>query len=862
MLAPMASHPPRQQTSGEEFEHRLQEIHAYVEPITVDLGTVNPESTHTLHSSLSQTAHLDLGNIAVDASVRDRKASSISLKQWLFELQPQLRAGPCHMTPSLPKDERMKDIMPIIKQAFQRRPVEVVPPEVHPDLSQVVGHFWRVEDFSGLPESLTSLLQRTHDAERREVEHVRQHGWPSGFKINAEGARGLGLPNSIVEAWTTGSRIPLTEAPQAFSRPPYSSVYSSLEVLEQVCEESLRLVVLGKAVPWLKRPHIVSPTNCLFKPSVFEPDGIKKRICWDLTKSGLNLIIHIDPSSLPTIFSLIESMGPGYYMAKSDLKDMFFNFPIAKEHWTLLGFSHPVTGQYLVLPFYPFGLKNAPPDCQAFAEAVRDAIKDECHRRVRQLPSLPGLESVEARAKGLSEAKDPKEVASHVYIDDFQHLTKLLEQGHEVFEIGAKVYEILGLVEKIVKREGPDRVMTMLGFVFNSVSQTLSVPTAKCSEILMLIDLVLAMGSQAGSVSFSILQSLVGKLVWASTGIELGRSFLSDIRQPLDAVSTRLNTSRQRSLFMVPVGSFPRLMSALRWWRSALSANNGSVLVHVGDHGLFQRWRWQGKFGDQVPEDVLEIFTDACPAGGGWSWGSERQAFRWSRREQRHHINILEAYTVLKMLRRDASSFSRTRVLLWCDNSVSVSALRRGSSTSAALREILRAIRLLCLQYHIDLWPVHIEGVRNVVADGLSRGLLSSRCSTWSLNWAIMARWRARFGGFDVDAFTDPSGSGSQAPEFCSVLKPPFARSFSKQKVWAFPPLDLVDKFLGSYSEWSASLIVAVLPISIVEQRCSPGSARLLHRYGSHYGICERISGRTPIACPPIGWELGVFVLC
>ena len=75
------------------------------------------------------------------------------------------------MTPSLPKDERMKDIMPIIKQAFQRRPVEVVPPEVHPDLSQVVGHFWRVEDFSGLPESLTSLLQRTHDAERREVEH-------------------------------------------------------------------------------------------------------------------------------------------------------------------------------------------------------------------------------------------------------------------------------------------------------------------------------------------------------------------------------------------------------------------------------------------------------------------------------------------------------------------------------------------------------------------------------------------------------------------------------------------------------------------------------------------------------------------
>jgi hypothetical protein len=51
------------------------------------------------------------------------------------------------------------------------------------------------------------------------------------------------------------------------------------------------------------------------------------------------------------------------------------------------------------------------------------------------------------------------------------------------------VFEILGLVEKIVKREGPARVMTLLGF--NSSTHILSIPEPKQVELLHVISQIL-----------------------------------------------------------------------------------------------------------------------------------------------------------------------------------------------------------------------------------------------------------------------------------------------------------------------------------------------------------------------------------
>jgi len=99
---------------------------------------------------------------------------------------------------------------------------------------------------------------------------------------------------------------------------------------------------------------------------------------------------------------------------------------------------------------------------------------------------------ITAAEGGLATAQSPQAFTAEVYIDDFQHLTQLLQQGLELFEIGAKVYEILGLIERVIKREGPARLITLLGFEFNSSTGVLRIPEAKVSKIVLLIRQVIA----------------------------------------------------------------------------------------------------------------------------------------------------------------------------------------------------------------------------------------------------------------------------------------------------------------------------------------------------------------------------------
>lgn len=789
--------------------------------------------------------------------------ANLSLRHRLVLAQPRLKRGHRLRPPVQLVGPEMEAIHLVIAKAFQGRPNEVVEPGQDFNLADTVGHFWEPEDFKGLPAALRVVLDETFVEEEREIAHVLEHQFPSGAKLSAAGARQLGVSPDRAEAWESGSALPFKSTPPRFARKPYSSVYTNLETLILVCVEILRLLKLGKAMPWKRMPWILSPTAIVVKASPFEDDGMKKRIVYDCTASGVNphLAEHKE-MSLPTILRLLQSMGKDYFMAKSDLKDMFYNFPVRQADWTFLGFSHPVTGQYFVVPFYAMGLGCAPPHCQEFAESVRDIIKEEAARRRLGEISLPGLESVPRTAVdqgGLSAAESDQAFNTEVYIDDFQHLTQLLQQGLELFEIGAKVYEILGLIEKVVKREGPARVMTLLGFEFNSTTGVLRIPEAKAQEIVVLIRQVLATADEGGSVPWSILSSLHGKLMWASTGIELGRSYLSAIRRPLDAVAVLLFNRIQRANFLIPVFEMYELRSQLRWWDSAVSVNNGTTQLHLNKSGMYDRWSWSGSFGDDVPGDVVQGFTDACPGGGGWLWGSERFRFVWSARESRHHINVLEAETILRMLRADASSLDHCKLLMWCDNMVTVKAVRKGTSKSPLLTKIVREIRLICLRHHISLCVHHIKGVDNPLADGLSRGMVAARCESWSLNNAIMSRWRSAYQGFDVDAFCDPSGRGRQAPAFCSIVDEPFAQSFKGLKVFAFPPLHLVAKFLQSSLDWGAEKLVAVLPMRLAHE-AGLGQC-LLHSYGSFQGIFTRPQGHHTGSCPAMGFAMGVFDL-
>lgn len=90
--------------------------------------------------------------------------------------------------------------------------------------------------------------------------------------------------------------------------------------------------------------------------------------------------------------------------------------------------------------------------------------------------------------------------------------------------MGVRVFEIVGLIREITKREGPDRFMTLLSFTVHSTTKLLSIPPQKINKILSMIDSVRDMAEKGGAVPFSTLLSLYGNLMWVATSVELGRS--------------------------------------------------------------------------------------------------------------------------------------------------------------------------------------------------------------------------------------------------------------------------------------------------------------------------------------------------
>jgi len=260
-----------------------------------------------------------------------------------------------------------------------------------------------------------------------------------------------------------------------------------------------------------------------------------------------------------------------------------------------------------------------------------------------------------------------------------------------------------------------------------------------------------------------------------------------------------------------------------------------------------------------VPAHIIQWATDASKWGGGFQLGEDYRVRMWDLDERRMHINILECLMVLHLILEMGESMRGRRCLGWCDNTTAVQAINTGRSRSNRLMQIVRRIHLACIQYDIELWMVHIPGVHNITADQLSRGVLGARVSNWGLVPQCMARWSDWAGGFDVDAFCEASGAMARAPVFRSAQQPLEAGAFRGKKVWAFPPVSLIDTFLAEVEQWEAECVVAVVPTDRVP---TDGHWTVLQEYPPGSRLFERPAGSTRVRCKPTGLSWSVMASC
>lgn len=214
------------------------------------------------------------------------------------------------------------------------------------------------------------------------------------------------------------------------------------------------------------------------------------------------------------------------------------------------------------------------------------------------------------------DTREGVEPASTVYCDDFMQIATP-QWVDLLVQVGALVFELMNVREKVLKLEGPSKCLQLLGKMFDVNTGLLLVPLNRANEICALIQSILTLGDNRQSISYQELASVVRRLTWAGTGVELGRAYLRDIRRQLVAVMELLKTRKAQEQFCVPLYKFEEATAELLWWFAALSLNWGGQLWQVGKDRKFHSFRWTAKHGEVVDIDIVQFGTDASLWGGG-----------------------------------------------------------------------------------------------------------------------------------------------------------------------------------------------------------------------------------------------------
>ena len=218
----------------------------------------------------------------------------------------------------------------------------------------------------------------------------------------------------------------------------------------------------------------------------------------------------------------------------------------------------------------------------------------------------------------------------------------------------------------------------------------LSLKPEKLSELCGLIHTF----RQRKRASRSQLESLAGKLCWASHVVPRGRTDLRSIYVLISSLKSPTHKCRLGDLQV-----------DLTWWHYWL--NNGENWRHI----------WP-------PTTALDVFTDACTdAGRSFCCGNLLYA-HWANDVPLltpHHINTKELAAVVMAAQAWSHVWANHHVVVFTDNRVTEAAVNNGTARNSTCLHFLKHLAALALQFNFNISAVYIPGVDNTIADTISR---------------------------------------------------------------------------------------------------------------------------------------------
>lgn len=258
-------------------------------------------------------------------------------------------------------------------------------------------------------------------------------------------------------------------------------------------------------------------------------------------------------------------------------------------------------------------------------------------------------------------------------------------------------FDYLGVPLATDKIEGPCHILVFLGIILDCLAMEARLPDAKLNELRML----LAEYRSRRTLTQRELDSLLGKLSFAARVVVPGRTFM---RRLWD-----LNTKFAQAKPFFTITLSDECRKDLNWWDHLLTNWNG--------RSFFLHSVW-------TPAEDLGLYTDASGSlGWGAYYGAEQRwmSEKWTAEQQDMSIDFKELFAIVAACAAWGQGWTSMRIRLHCDNLPVVQCVTSGSSRAPTLMPLLRCLMMICARQNFVLSAVHVAGVKNVVADALSR---------------------------------------------------------------------------------------------------------------------------------------------
>ena len=482
-----------------------------------------------------------------------------------------------------------------------------------------------------------ALLKDYHDHEL--LEFLR-YGWPVGFTASA---------------------------PPPFNNKNHDTATNYSSHVQAYIKKELKL---GGLLGPFTAPPFKPWTNTAPLMTTPKKETTARRIVLDLSfpdGTGVNggitkhcLEGKLRPYTLPSVEDLatkIKLLGPKCYLWKGDLSRAYHQWRTDPGDLPLLGMKF--NGLYYIDLCPSFGARLSSSACQRTTNAVVYLLAKSDHWALS-------------------------------YLDDFCGAATTLKKAQADYTAFLNLCSDLGLGLSSKKCQPPTQIMEWLGFRFNTIDMSITVPDAKLSEIEKECSLWLS----TKLASVKSIQSLVGKIVHVSKCIPPARKFICRILQTLRCATTP-----------GPVFITDTFRMDVRWFYQYARLSNGLHLLQPTRHDC-----------------VVEC--DSTLTGGGGNSYTKYYTHQYTHQEKIDfplivHLEAVNLVTAYRSLVPDNTpGFT---ILIYTDNMASSQALQTGRATDRILGMCSRQLWLEAARRDHKVVIKHKPGVDLPLADALSR---------------------------------------------------------------------------------------------------------------------------------------------